>query len=315
MIESLTGIFVGAITGLLSGSQAGEAGTNSISLQMPSYTYYFIRYEYLFILLVCAIGVLACGCALLHSTFDSSLRDKFPMEKYQSFSNNFENASTWMFSVGVGGALIVPMSFLPGVSFGIARVYMIVMLFLAGFGGAALFQLVNIWPRLRVLIVLFLSIMLVVNSGVVATVVTHDVSPQPNHLREHIVSSGSDAEAFHLWRRWNPKSDWEQAKWTRRYIPSDQTIYRGKISHVPMNPPPETDRVGGGPRGQFIQQNGMCGGYVYLTTFDYRVGEVMVDPNPDFTYYNRSVSIDDINNQRSNKMYSSGNNTIFTHLC
>jgi uncharacterized membrane protein len=315
MIKSLSEIFVSAITGLLSGSQAGEAGTNSISLQLPSYTYYFIRYEYLFILAICGMGVLACGIALLYPTFDSPLRDKFSMERSQSFVSGFENASPWMLSVGVGGALIVPMSFLPGVSFGIARVYMIVMLFLAGFGGATLFQLANIWPRVRVLIIFFLSIMLIINSGVGATVVTNDVSPQPNLLREHIVSSGSDAEAFHLWRRWNPKSDWEQAEWTQNYIPSDQTIYRGKISHMPMNPPPETDRVGGGPRGQFIRRNGMCDGYVYLTTFDYRVGEVMVDPNPDFIYYDKSVPLDEIHNQRGNKVYSSGNNTIDIQLC
>lgn len=258
-----------------SGSGTGSVAKQAISVEVGSFTYRFIRYEFLALTLLMGIGYITEW----YRYVGSNIHRRLPENIYQPIDCSHQTDALFL---GFGGAslLMFLTAFSPVSIFGIGRVYMIGAIFLVPYVMTSMWQILR-WsnsvnvsktgPRLAAGI---LFILLLINSGTYATIMVDERSPQPNLNRQDTIDEGSDWELYHLYARYTSKSDYYSALWWNEHRVKDKPVYgsgyqfTGGISLV------TTEYSNRKPPGPYFPLNrtvvGNNTGYIYLTEYTTR---------------------------------------------
>ena len=299
-LEFVTGVLYHAVSQIGGqSSAASSSGGHSIVFSMPSFTYSFIRIEFALILFFGALGLF--GALITRDIITNSVN-------YNSkwIPNQLRDASDIHVALACGAAWLVPASFLPTAVLGIARIYMIVLLFLAPYSMAVLIAILRT-PKRHQVITVFLTVSLILNSGLFAAVSTHDVSPQPNLYRDEIIASGTDTEKYHLFRRYGPDTTAQAGEWIAEHY-SQEKIYGGIHSLPSSNPTGNTPYRESIP---LVTNKTSCNGSIWISPQDKSIGKIVTDRDPSFSNYDESISLKFLNLTQRDIVYTNGGNTVF----
>lgn len=211
------GVVIGVLTEVINEGIIGEIenmfstesnAKRSISIAPESFTYLFIKYQYILLVLLAAAGV-AAGLATAVwrprgrrlKTRASPLLDRFP------------DVNGLYLSLGVGGMFVLAGTVAPTTTMGIKRVFMITMTILLPFAGRVGLGLLGVLGRYRQhAVTAGLVVILLVNSGLVAAVL-NERSTHPNIDREDTLESGNEWEQYHLMHRYRTLEEIESSEW------------------------------------------------------------------------------------------------------
>lgn len=297
--DFIVNLLSGLVVSTQSGGGSASAGGNSF-MSLPSFTFLFIQIEYLLLLSVAAIGVLIA----------LSKRPVFP-ETMQNLSSMPTPSRTYL-ALAAGAAWLVPLAFLPLVAIGIARILMIVLLFLAPFTILALRQsLGKINLPAKTTLVTILVVCFAINSGLVGHALTGDIAPQPTLSQDTIHEEDDRLHLFYLHSRYTSESDLSAAYWMGDYA-WEQQIYGSASATIPPRKS-SVSRSGEYRYGFEVADNESCDGYVYLSEANTRMGHLVQTHNPNFVYYgDQSIEIADLNTTERGQVYNSGHNRLYT---
>lgn len=277
------------------GSSAGAA----FGIPMPSVTFKIIWTEYILIGLIATIVV-------AKETLIYALTKKRIDQKQNTQSR------LYLLFLAIGGGIILLFAFGP-FGMGIARVYMIGILFLVPYTFLGIKTITRyIAPEMPSLYFVSVLIggMILINSGVFAATVTHDVSPQPNLDRDWIENHGSDEHLFYLYRYYVPDTDTRMTNWLMAYGERDKKIYSTPSPEVKgtslQSPPTESDFTI-----KYITNHKCSSGeYLYIPSGIQRIGEIPKVDNLRFLYYSGAVDLTEYKHE--NTIYSNGGRI---HIC
>jgi len=245
-------------------AQAAATDTESI-------TYTFIQIEFIILMICMSVGVFITTISRLLQKWG------YEIQRLREFESD-QNVLYQLFSIGSVGILVV--AFAPVSIFGIGRVIMIATLCLAPYGILTIrssFELFSKRPVAPPVIATILAIILIFNSGLVATAILEERSPQPNIDRERIVTDGTDWEKYHLFARYTTESDYRSAQWLRNFKSEEDPIYGAGFQFtggISLTIEEESARK---PPGVYYALTSETvaqeQGYIYLTEYTVRTGK------------------------------------------
>jgi uncharacterized membrane protein len=216
--------------------------------------------------------------------------------------------------LGVYGCIVGLGTFTIG-SIGIGRILILILLCLS-----PLFVL--FWKKLpknaglRILPVL-MAIMLMINSGLLATTIFYERSPQPQLDKNRILEDGSEWEEFHLYTKYYPMSDYYGSKWINKYkIKAPIYGSGGKFTVdgflFTTRPEPRSNDIPGVCY-RVIKNNTTVsdGGYTYLPQYIVRNKKLVPDQRPNRNYLLINwENLSAYNIDRGHKIYSNDDNIL-----
>jgi len=296
-----------SLLGLFSNS---SVGTRAINVPVTSLTYEVIKYNYILIL-----GISGIMLVYYLLKFDSEIRMNDLNEEFNTYIKNILNKfDKPIVYLGIYGCIVGLGSFTIG-SIGIGRLLILILLFLA-----PLF--ISFWRKIpknvgiRILPML-MTVMLLINSGFLATTIFHERSPQPQLDKDRILEEGSEWEEFHLYTKYYPMSDYYGSKWVNKFK-SKVPIYGsgGKFTVdgflFTTRPEPRSNDIPGVCY-RVIKNNTTAsdGGYTYLPQYVTRNNRLVPNQRPSRNYLLinwEGLSV--FNIDHGHKIYSSDENIL-----
>lgn len=184
-----------------------------ISQELESFTYRFIRLEYITISIGAGLGISAIG---LWRMFPERMPDVFRNERLQPVHADFA-------ALSIAAVAVLVFAFAPTGSIGVGRIFMQVSLFIVPFGVLAAAAVIRFGTgvdgtRVGYVLGVVVLVFFLVNSGFVSATVTHDRTPQPNIDRERILAEGASWQMYHLYHRYTPEKDQVASRWAVRNL-------------------------------------------------------------------------------------------------
>ena len=291
-----------------------SAAVSATATIVPSFTYSYIKYSYIFIIVASGFGSILIGFS--HPAFKSILNlflGSTISEKWQSLWGEMNTVYLTM----TGGAGLLAIAALAPVSaLGVGRIVLLVILFLNPFFIFVLSLPGNnkMEQMMKITIAVFIIFTLLTTSGFVAATVTDERSPQPNIDRERILTSGTEWERYHMFRQYRTSRDFSTSGWIYEYN-DGSTIYHSSAHQGPItqffHTGYTTERPPGINSAYFSRNTSISEGeYAYFST--YNVRERMVIPNsPHDTFSQISTyPFDNYNLHSENKVYANGGGII-----
>jgi uncharacterized membrane protein len=306
-----------------------SSAASAITYQTTSLTFTFIKYEYLYLIISGGLGLILVWLCVISKCFSEEagyskiniselgLNGIFPDNRGNDLLDSF----------GLGSIGVLGGSFFVGI-IGVPRIIMISMVFLAPFVVLGFKAFLQFIPRIEGEMVMkaisiLLAIIILFNSGFVATVINDDRSPQPNLNREYILENGSEKQQFYLYARYVPTEDIKGTKWIIRYRDKENTIF-GPGHHM-MFPSHlyVTDHDLRSPPGDYQELNRDTfsnDGYVFLNQMSTRWGKVIPTLRPrsySYEYFNDTsnnesfILLEEFPLQQENKIYSNGGSRVY----
>jgi len=285
-----------------------------------SFTYEFIKFQFLIVTLLSVVGLLMTLIKCFSST--SILKSKMKSLSFMDFSFIHLNRVYFYLSIL---ALMVLLTFaLPVMGMGVDRTWMFAGLFLSPYvvlGTQSLMKLIHAKANDTLtykLFSIFLMIILFVNSGFIATTITHERSPQPNLDRVRIMSQGTEAEKFHLFNYYMFKSDISATSWL--FLNRDDQIkiyssgdlgdcFPSYLTYTEYDPavkykPP-------GLHGAISEKTINNKGYFFLSKKVFILKRIVPDirPFPSYSYIS-FINLSQLNLNEKNKIYDNGGSQI-----
>ncbi|SEO83779.1 Predicted membrane protein [Halorientalis persicus] len=220
-------VIIGQTTGQVFLTSSSTA-TRSLAFGMPSLSYRVMLYGHL---LVGVMSTLGMGFVYLRYLEDGipyweRLRTWLRKKVYPGLSDRILKDSNYI-HLAAGIYLSFPLSFGPQI-LSAGRTFGLVMMILAPFPIILLYSTrlpyVGAKPALAALFGL-----LIVTSGFIPAVVTHDVSPQPEIDGQRIVESGTRLEQFSYYRVSSQKNSIFTSNFILGHFPNDATIHKSKL--------------------------------------------------------------------------------------
>jgi len=285
---------------------AQSTATEATSVNLASFTYKFIRFEFLVLSLTMGVGVLTAMYSrwIKGTSADPSGNTPTTQERTVFFQ-----------LLALAGLGLLVVAFAPVGVFGIGRIYVIAALFLTPYAVLAVqlaFRTLSVPSLTAPTLAVVLGVLLLINSGVAAATVFEERSTQPNIDRDRILTEGSDWEMYHLYARYTTGSDYRSAQWLLSYKRTDQPIYgsgfqfTGGISLV------YTGVSGRKPPGDYNALTGDTvgteAGYIYLTEYTVRTQQFVPRlrvQSPNFQQV-ELMSFDEARVELSDRVYDNG---------
>jgi len=268
-----------------------------------SFTSLFIKFEFLVLTVLIAVGGLVAANHVLRDTLARYRLTRSPSRLLSSVDH--ENTSvSLVYLLFAGGAVsLLVMAFAPGSPIGIGRIYMIAILFLspiAVLGATTVFELLGQFrPPTHTnasILAGVLGIALVVNSGVFAATVTHDSSPQPQLDQQGEQLTVKDLSIYHKYHYYY---NVQAAGWILEHRNSAHSIYGpgfrevlptyyfyGSIDSTGVKPPGNYRRL---PKDSIRKP---VSGYVFVGGFSNETGKTIIKRGRSSTDYIKYVLID-----------------------
>jgi len=288
----------------------------SLSVELHSITYQFIRAEFITLTLV---GGITFSVVVLKRLFHY-LGRHYTLGPGEHFVQPHSTDGVYIGFVFAGFSLLL-ISFAPIGNIGINRVYMVAGIFVAPYmikGILKMFSFVLDAQVQTTLVSWILILMLVMNAGIFATTVTHERSPNPNLSRAWILDAGSDREVFHLYEGgyYTPPSDYMASIWLGRYHVKNSSIYgQGMQSHLlsyffyskfSINKPP------GEYRALNLTNINCSDGYGYIPEFSSQSGLLIPNISPPVASYDAvsKIPLSWYQLESRAKLYGNGDSNI-----
>ena len=307
MVERVTEILT------LRYSAAGHAVTSG----PQSLTFSIIRFEFIFLTLLIGIGGLIGGNYVFRNTLEqypllsrlSQLLTSVQPERL-SLSSLYLYASAGMVSLLV-------LAFAPISAIGIGRIYTIALIVLSPIAVLGAVSCCNIVGRFSrgipiktTVLALVLGLVLLVNSGVLATAVTHDTSPQPQ-LED--VDKDLTLEDLSIYHKYHYYQNVQTASWYSEYRTDNLPVYGPGFREVlPLYYfHEEYDETGVKPPGNYqrLPSNGdLEKGYVFIGGYSDSTGQVIIGRGESSTDYGAYdvVATSQLRNENNKKIYTTG---------
>jgi len=247
---------------------AQSTATEATSVNLASFTYKFIRLEFLLLSITMGVGVLTAMYSrwIRGTSVDSGGTTPTTHEKTVFFQ---------LLAIASLGLLVV--AFAPVGVFGIGRIYVIAALFLTPYAVLAVqlvFRTLSVPSLAAPTLAVILGILLLINSGVAAATIFEERSTQPNIDRERMLNEGSDWETYHLYARYTTESDYRSARWLLSSKRTDQPIFGSGFQFTGGISLLYTEVSGRKPPGEYHALTkdtvNTEAGYIYLTEYTVR---------------------------------------------
>jgi len=220
-LSTLTNVFFNLIIKVA--GYGSEASGASHALQpQTSLSLSFIKTSNIVILASAALGVAIAGEKRLKALLD---RDSASLQ-----------GTPYYHSVAIlSGGLLGIIAFAPTEQFGISRLFMTLLPFFVPYSIVAWLAIVQRVPFRNAtrrfntgdLIVVAIVVVFLFNTGIVATLVTHERSPQPSLDRGNTLRQGSIDDYYYLFGRRQPTAQLAMTSWGVEYMNGEVPVYRG----------------------------------------------------------------------------------------
>ncbi|TKX85908.1 DUF2206 domain-containing protein [Halorubrum sp. SS5] len=197
-LKIISSVLINAILDAIQGFsvQASDAG-NVATTDFESYTNKFIKFEYILITAASGLGIT--------TTVLKRYRHFLPVPVPWSQPGSPRTEGR-MLMFGIAAGFLLVAAFLPTSIIGIARIYGLVLIFIAPFAIQGVTDVVGVIPSvpsiqlvsLRNLLAIFLVCSLLINAGVPATLVFHEDSPKTTLDEKYITNHGSISDLRRL---------------------------------------------------------------------------------------------------------------------
>ncbi|WP_247009710.1 DUF2206 domain-containing protein [Halorientalis litorea] len=277
-LRAIWGIPIAVIVELQEFFTATSSAGHAISASLPSLTYQLIQYEYILITLLAGIGVsMVCLEILRRSRISKWLPGT--ANRLLNLLPSIETDALHM-SLGVGGMLLFVSAFAPTSVFGISRIYMIGLFFVASFavltsvliskvtfnsesGGIYVFS-----------VILFVTLLL--NTGFISATVTHGRSPQASLEQDRILNEGSDRQLYNFFGRYESEIEVQSTKWLIEHKRTNLIYTGGRgISSQYFYTGYDTSKPPGVTVSEIESRSFISPSYIYLNEFSTRTGKVL----------------------------------------
>jgi hypothetical protein len=256
------------LLGLTQLFSAESTATQAVSTDTESITYTFIQAEFIILIICMSLGIFITAATRL-------LRNRgYQIQRFETTIPN-QNVLYQLFSIGSVGILVAALA--PISIFGIGRVIMIATLCLAPYGVLTIrssFEILKKRSLAPPVIATALAVILIFNSGLAATAVFEERSPQPNIDKERILTDGTDWEKYHLFARYTTEPDYRSAQWLRKHKTNEDSIYGSGFQFtggIPLTVKDESSRK---PPGQYYalttETVTEAQRYIYITSYTTR---------------------------------------------
>lgn len=250
--RTLAILSIGTLVNITESFGLESRATQVISTGYSSFTMQFIKYEFIVVTLLSAIGYIIAtfNRPLLNpGNYSGRLKTFLQLLVHNQLTERIlkpgvhvhtEIHTLYYYLAGMG-FIILLLAFAPIDTFGIARIYLIGGIFVIPFGvflitfGGSLSPNSDTGPTIAVLAFgLLIAGLLLVNSGVVSAVALHEKNPQPNLDRQGIVEHGDKDAVFTLYARYIPEQDYGATVWLQSHKQHEYVFTSGGlVRHYP----------------------------------------------------------------------------------
>lgn len=219
--STLTNVFFNLII-KVSGYGSEASGASRALQSQQSLTMSFVKMWNIIILGSAALGVAIAGVKRLKAWLD---RD----------SASFQGTPYYHSVAIVSGGLLGMIAFAPTEQLGISRLFMTLLPFFVPYCIVAWLALVQRvpynnaigWFDMGDIIVIAIVVVFLFNTGIVATLVTHDRSPQPSLDRGYTLRQESTDGYYYQFSRRQPPAQLAMTSWGVKYMNKEISVYRG----------------------------------------------------------------------------------------